>query len=367
MVISLLEGYATSTQAYSQPGERAVMTTYYILTPIYIISTMDNNSLPFLMKSNVFMYGLLLQSIRPHVWYFVIADCDASIHKSNLNYYLEMYNADGTHFSHEDCIPSRVYPVLTILFWLTLIPLAMLVRSHLRRVGGMELHPAIQHVIIGLGLFLASLVLKAIDYRVFSRDGVGLKNLNVTAEIFNWMAQLVVSLELLSIAFGWSVDAILSPSRRYNTSQSFLTKITTMIVAVHVVLILLSRQYDDTHSKYHESETVPALLLILFRILLGGVFFFGVTNMHMRETCLLQKSFVTKFAIFGGAYFISIPAVVTIASTIFAPYLRHQMVVLGSLVVQMVALTSLAILMLTRNEFTEITTISAACLPIKRL
>lgn len=304
------------------------------------------------------------QSIRPHVWYFVIADCDAKDHPTTLKYRLELFNSDGTHFSHEDRAPSQIYPLLLVIFWLTLIPLGMLIQGHMKRVGASRLHPALQHLILGLALFLASLILRTLDYRRFSQDGVGFKACNVLGEMANWMAQLVVSLELLSIAWAWSVDFIVSPTRKQVAGKKVLTRIVVVIILLHIILILLSRQYDDAHHKHHESETIPALLLVSFRLLLGGAFFYGISILQAREYSLLQKSFVTRLSVAGGAYFISIPIVVILASTLLPPYLRHQMVALGSLSVQMIALVSLAVLFLTRNEFTEISTLTASALPI---
>lgn len=106
-----------------------------------------------------------------------------------------------------------------------------------------------------------------------------------------------------------------------------------------------------------------ALGLIGMRLLLFVGFALGVHNLFTRESNLLQRAFLFRLALVGTVYFLSIPFVVGSASLFFAKYLRHQVVTIGSLTVQVASLVSLSVLLLTRNEFTEITTLSASSLP----
>lgn len=313
------------------------------------------------------LLSLISQSIRPHFWYFVLADCRAATSPSKIAYRLEMYNADGSHFSHEEKAPSRMLPVLTATYILSLIPLGLLLHSYINRQRGQGLHPSITHLGLALMLFLVSLVAETMNYWLYSRNGTGAKVLDIGAELANWLAQLVVSLELLSIAWVWSVETVLSPSRKQRTGRFIMFQLTTVLVILHVAFILLGRHFDDAHSKYHESETIWALGLIGMRLLLGGLFAAGVHNLLVRENNLLQKSFLVKLAIWGGIYFVSIPLVITVASTFFARYLRHQVVTIGSAAVQIFSLVGLSILLLTRNDYTELASLSSCSLPSIKL
>ena len=134
-------------------------------------------------------------------------------------------------------------------------------------------------------------------------------------------------------------------------------------MVLHVACVLLGRMYDDAHSKYHESETIWALGLIGMRLILGGLFAAGVHNLLVRENNLIQRTFLTRLAALGGIYFVSIPIVITVASTFFARYLRHQVVTVGSAAVQVFSLLGLSILLLTRNEYTELASLSSCSLP----
>ncbi|TFJ83874.1 hypothetical protein NSK_004971 [Nannochloropsis salina CCMP1776] len=307
------------------------------------------------------------QSIRPHFWYFVLADCEAEPSATLLNYRLKMYNADGSHFSHEEKAPSRLLPVLAVGFLISMGPLLVLLQSYRSRTRGQRLHPSILNLGAALLLFLTSLALETVNYWVYAKNGEGLRLTDIGAELANWLAQLVVSLELLSIAWVWSVDTVLTPSRKQRAGRSIMYRMVGGLVVLHVACILLGRVYDDAHSKYHESETVWALGLIGMRLLLGGLFAAGVQNLLVRENNLLQRTFLMRLGALGGAYFISIPVVITVASTFFARYLRHQVVTVGSAAVQVFSLVGLSILLLTRNEYTELSSLSSCSLPSIKL
>ncbi len=307
------------------------------------------------------------QAIRPHFWYFVMADCQASKIPSKIDYTLAMYNADGSHFSHEEKAPSRVLPVLTVLFLLSMVPLLLLLQSYRNRLKGQGLHPSITHLGAALLLFLCSLVLETVNYWVYAKNGTGLRITDIGAELANWLAQLVVSLELLSIAWVWSVETVLTPSRKQRAGRTVMFRLIGGLVVLHVLFVLLGRAYDDAHSKYHESESPWALGLIGMRLLLGGLFAGGVHNLLVREDNLMQRQFLVKFGTMGGIYFVSIPFVITIASTFFARYLRHQVVAIGSAAVQVFSLVGLSVLLLTRNEYTELASLSSCTLPSIKL
>lgn len=304
---------------------------------------------------------MLLQSIRPHFWYFVIADCQAAASPSTMSYKLETYNAGGSHLSHEDIAPARMIPIFAAVFLLAMAPLGGLVYMNIQESG--SLHPSIRNLILALVLFFATLVLETVNYRSYMREGRGIVLADLLAEIGSWLAQLVVSLELLGIAWAWSVDEMLSPTTKKRQKQALLIKLVSFLAVLHVIFIVLGRQYDGAHSKYHESETVWALGLIAMRLLLFVGFAAGIVNLLTKEDNLLQRDFLLRLAALGTLYFLSIPLVVASASFFFAKYLRHQVVTIGSLTVQVTSLVSLAILLLTRNEFTEITTLSASSLP----
>lgn len=303
------------------------------------------------------------QSIRPHFWYFVLADCNAGLAPSAVEYRLEMFNADGSHFSHEEKAPSRLVPVLTVAFIASMLPLGLLLQTYRNRMRGQGVHSSILHLGAALLLFLASLMLETANYYVYAKNGQGLRVTDIGAEIAGWLGQLVVSLELLSIAWVWSVDTVLTPSRKQRAGKRVMYQLIGGLVVLHILFVLLGRLYDDAHSKYHESETPWAIGLIAIRLLLGGLFAGGVHNLLVRENNLMQRHFLIKFGLLGGVYFVSIPFVITVASTFFARYLRHQVVTVGSAAVQVGSLVGLSVLLLTRNEYTELASLSSCSLP----
>lgn len=235
--------------------------------------------------------------IRPHFWFFVVADCKTSQGEtSEVAYKLVMYNSDGAHFSYEQAASMLIFPVLTVLLLMAAIPLTVLLREHISRCVQFRngLHPSVRNLIISLLLFLGSVIMEAIYLYTYGKDGKGTRILDIMSEMGGWLAQFVVSVELISIAWGWCVDELLSPNTRRKNTQRKMAWMLLTIGVLHVIFILLGRQYDDAHTKYHKGETVWALGLIAMRCLLGIGFFYGIYELHSREDNPYQRDFIAK-------------------------------------------------------------------------
>jgi len=198
-----------------------------------------------------------------------------------------------------------------------------------------------------------------------SSSGTGIPTIELLGELTWWIGQVIVSCVLVGIAWGWTLD-----NSHIRNEISFLKNPTKLmipaLIGLHIVFIVVGRQYDDAHSKYHKSDSFWGSLMILVRFLLGGVFIYGMLILTKNENSPTKRNFLFKLAAVGCIYFFSIPIIVLIASFV-ASYLRHQVVTIGGILIQTAALFGLSVLFMTRNEFVRMSTLSASSLPMKRV
>jgi len=311
----------------------------------------------------------LTQSIRPHVWYIVISDCQAKQHqeKTSGRYKLEWTQTDGSHFSYEEIAVSYYYPVMAALTMFALFPLKVMFDTQVKSIG--YKHETLLQLMISVALFFASMVFETCHMWKFAKSGKGYVTMSLFAELTWWIGQVLVSSVLVGIAWGWTLDSSFGGRSRQEIPKILKNPTKIMIpslILIHILFVILDRQYDDAHSKYHKSDSVWGSLMVLMRFLLGGVFGYGMFVLTSNEHSPLKRNFLYKLAIVGTIYFISIPIIVFIASFV-ASYLRHQVVTIGGILIQTGALIGLSILFLTRNEFVRMSTLSASSLPMKRV
>lgn len=317
------------------------------------------------------------QSIRPHIWYFAIADCDEyeqPIVPSSIDYVLGMKNTDKTHFSYEDRIPAMVMPYLATFSLLALCFLCyQMVRYNqstkqtflssaiTKTENRLTVHPTLRNLVFGTSLFFCATVLEYLHLRMYSQDGEGMKNYFLFAEICQWCVGLVVSLELVSISwmgyFSNGRNGDMSPTKKEQKNSQIFKYVTGGLIVFHLLVVILGRHYEDAHYRSNYAETIYALALIFIHLSLYISYIVGLYYLYTKERVDMTKDFIVKLGIYGSLYFICTPLVI-FSACFFAQYLRHQIVSLGTLAVQSIALSSVARLFLTRNDFTKLSSLA---------
>ena len=316
------------------------------------------------------------QSIRPHVWYFALADCDEykePITPSTIDYVLTMQNSDKTHFSYEDRIPAMIMPYLATFSLLALCFLCYqthryhqntkhsFLTSTFKNSNSVSVHPTLRNLVFGTFLFFGSTVLEYLHLRKYSQDGEGMKSYFVFAEVCQWCVGLVVSLELVSISwmgyFNNGRNGSMSPTTKREKNAQIFKGVIGIMIVFHLLAVILGRCYEESHYRANYAETVYALALIINHLALYLSYIIGLYYLHTKEQVDMTKDFIFKLGAYGSLYFICTPVVIFSAS-FFAQYLRHQIVSLGTVGVQSFALIALARLFLSRNDFTKLSSLA---------
>ena len=95
------------------------------------------------------------------------------------------------------------------------------------------------------------------------------------------------------MSLGWTLG---SPTAHPVRNRQQLYTITA-VALVHLLLVLCEQSYDENHYTYHIHESLPGLLLTLFRVGLAALFGYNLHKTISTERSALRKDFYHSFAI----------------------------------------------------------------------
>lgn len=99
-----------------------------------------------------------------------------------------------------------------------------------------------------------------------------------------------------------------------------------MLGLINLILTLLGKINDGDSDKYHMYDTIPSYLLVFFRVCTVLIFAIGVGRLYWQNSKNGQViSFLANFAFMGAIYFLSLPAIMLVA-TVLPAASRKQIV-----------------------------------------
>jgi hypothetical protein len=226
-----------------------------------------------------------------------------------------------------------------------------------RRSAG-ALHPVIWALAAAVILRYASHFSNLVHLIKYRDDGVGLRFFNVVAEVLFTMSQAIHITLLIAIARGYT----LLPSRKEDSKPEFPGLTLVASLAAHAGLVCFDKLQEATSPhRHHENDGIAGWTMIFIRLALFIAF---VRAAQATRECggLMLKDFMQKFQLAGSLYFLAYPLVFLLAQ-VFAPYLRHPIIVVGLLVTQAKADMWLADLFLERGAYFKVSSLNASLLP----
>lgn len=300
--------------------------------------------------------GVLLQAVRPHIWYFALSSCrgGAAEPPAEIDYEIRMRQFDDSELSVEmrPMLPASV----TALLCLTAFAAHFCVRCRRFRARNGTLHPVIYTlaaVISAQWLAQAFHTLHLWNYR---SDGVGDVALDCVSEVLFMLSQVVTSTLLILIAQGYTL--VLSQME----DIELLRPVAIVVGVVHVVLVGLGKLKGETSCKYHENEGAVGWILLAIRVFLYAWFASGVKELRQKGGFRLHN-FLQRFHFVGSVYFLAFPAIFIVVQ-VFAQYLQHPIMQVGLLTMQIASSFWLADLFLSRGgAYYEVSDLSSSLLP----
>lgn len=300
--------------------------------------------------------GSVSQKHRPHVWYFAVSDCE-NIIKEKIRVKIEMHmtNSDGSEFSVEEKGLDYFYPVLLVVYLLTLSGNMIRLIRTFKMTDEMETNLLIFN--ISIGCQFSGILCQIIHYSVYAYNGKGISVFDFLSQAFEVLATLLITIELIIMANGWTIKYKDFPD------PDIYIPISLLVVLLNLLIVGLGRITDDSHYKFSDYEGIPGWLLILIRIGLFAWFSYLVQNLYKTVNGKI-KSFVLVFGVLGSVYLLSMPILVFI-SWFFASYVRNKVVIIGSTLIQVGVFFCLTHLFSKKSEFYKISTMSQSMLPGK--
>ena len=105
------------------------------------------------------------------------------------------------------------------------------------------------------------------------------------------------------MAFGWTVRFT------NNYDQELYIPISSMLGFIHIILVVLNK-VNDTHDKYHMFDTVPAYIMLIFRVLAFILFIYAVMKslFQLREEESRLRQYYYHLTWVGSLYLGFVPA-----------------------------------------------------------
>jgi len=127
---------------------------------------------------------------------------------------------------------------------------------------------------------------------------------------------------------------------------------------IELVLEMFGRTYHDHFSQFHDHEHWPGKMIIVMRIAMWVAFIVGSGATYAASVpgSAMQK-FTTKISLLGSIWLLAFPVTVFMAERL-PPRFRNQFVVIGSVLLQAVALQYLMYLSLFSQAFQQVSSVS---------
>lgn len=297
----------------------------------------------------------ITQNVRPHIWYFVFGDCrDSSNDVTGLiDYEIHWTQSDGSEFGVEMHY-MMAWNLLALACSSSFLAWYMKrCRDVVRSVG--DLHAVIWALSLAIALQYAGQVLHTLHLQSYSSNGRGIVSLDLCSEVFVMLSQVVQTALLIAIAMGYTLLPVQS------CRIDVVKWIAAVSLAIHTGLVSFGKLQDESACKYHENEGAVGWLLLTVRLLLFAWFWMAIQASQVQGGLRLHD-FFQRFRIAGSLYFLAYPSLFAIVQ-VFAPYLQHPILQIGSLVMQTASCVWLAELFLSRGMYFKVSVLSSSLLP----
>lgn len=299
--------------------------------------------------------GTLSQTIRPHIWYFAVSDCQHSLQNftHRLRFQFHAQQESGSEFSIEMRWMLLANLIFLVAFGVFMYDFVRRTKQFLKSAG--YIHPVISTLAIGMCVQFLAQILHTAHLAQYRADGDGVKALEILSEILFMLSQVTQTSLLILIALGYT----LLQSRI--GELDLMIPLCFMIGVIHIMLVGFGKIKDDVSYKYHENEGVIGWILLGMRLMLYAWFLWAVQS-SQSEGGFKLRGFLSQFRVAGSVYFLAYPAIF-VMTQFFAPYLQHGVMSIGLMMMQFGSNLWLASLFLTRGEYFKVSTLSTSDLP----
>ena len=289
--------------------------------------------------------GHLTQTARPRVWFMVLSDCTGRITEitdrskdklwgNKLQIELKFTNTDNSHLSYEEQGLMTPYLIILCIYVVIILLNFNIFYKYYKREDQIDYPLLLVNIVLVIEFW--ALFCEIVHLATYESNGRGLFIFNLLNQIFDISAQFMIIIIFILVGWGWTINYL-------NLENfEFFLPLLSFVGIIHLLIVGLSRLTDDEFTKNHDYEGFAGYLIICLRVSLYIYFMMGVYD-TFKQARFKIKSFILKFGVLGTIYFLAFPTLVLVATYFVAAYVRHKVVMLGTLLIE-----SFVLIVLTR-------------------
>jgi len=297
----------------------------------------------------------LIQTVRPHIWYFGLSTCDSDFENvvMEVDYEIHMLQFDGSEMSLEmrHMLPTNAVALAYLTVFI--ICFGLKCRRFQNTAGGV--HPVILALAAAVALQWVGQALHMAHLWMYRTNGVGSNVADGFADICIMLSQVVNAALLVAIAQGYTL--LHSEVDELNT----VGPIVAMVAILHVACVCFDKFDGELSNQHHQHHGVIGCVMFAVRMFLFMWFIRSTRSLYQKSGFKLQ-TFLQRFQTVGSVYFLAYPVIFLVVQ-LFAEYLQHPILQICLLTVQSASAFWLAHLFLSRGEFYAVSTLSSSFLP----
>lgn len=289
--------------------------------------------------------GHLTQTARPRVWFIVLSDCENRIQDlsekakdklwgNKLQIEMNFINTNHSHLSYEEQGLMLPYCIILIIFLIIFGMNFNIFYKYYKKEEQIDYPLLLVNIVVVVEFW--ALLFEIFHLLIYESNGKGFFLFNLLNQIFDITAQFMIIVIFILVGWGWTINYM-------NLEDfEFFLPLLSFVGIIHLLIVGLGRLTDDEFTKNHDYEGFAGYLIIVLRV---GLYIYFVMGIHdtFKQARFKIKSFIIKFGFLGTIYFLAFPILVLITSTFVASYVKHKVIMLGTLILE-----SLVLIILTR-------------------
>lgn len=285
---------------------------------------------------------------RSHFWYVMIADCyleEYDAHPPKLSFVMEFLNGKSHLPSEEDGLLA-IHGSIFVAMAIFAVVGGFAIRKQLKRAG--QIHLTLLILAMSYATEMLSVLMELTHLWVYSMDGKGMRwrhgrlPFDFGADVFQNTSELLLTSLLVAISFGWTMQGDFTRDAVFGTVTRGQLAVFVVIVIGSLQLLLeyVGRFYEEDFNSFHDHEHWPGTCLMLLRVALAGLLWFGVRHTLTQRNKAAVAQLLSRLRLAGIGWLLSFPILVLIIAPMASESSRHAVVTAGALISQCAALVA---------------------------
>jgi hypothetical protein len=170
---------------------------------------------------------------------------------------------------------------------------------------------------ISMWIGMSSIVAKYMGYAIYAWiSGSDYQFFDFMYLLLHSTSDSILIVLVILLAFGWTVT--------FRNARDFdlYVPLASMLGLINIIMSLLNKVTDGEHNKYHMFDTIPAYIMIFFRLLAFSIFVYGVIRSYVKLKADQKQviSYFYKLAILGTIYLTFVPVGFVLVKSVEANY-----------------------------------------------